>query len=50
LPTTAGAAAGRGGRGFGAPAAPAIPGNYTFTLHVAEKTYRQTARLVSRAH
>lgn len=42
-------AAGRGGRGFGATAPPAAAGDYTFTLHVAGKTFRQTARLVSRA-
>jgi photosystem II stability/assembly factor-like uncharacterized protein len=41
---------GRGGRGAGAPAPPpALPGDYTFTLHVGGKAYVEKARLVSRA-
>jgi photosystem II stability/assembly factor-like uncharacterized protein len=42
--------AGGRGRGFGAPGQPpAAPGEYTFTLNVAGKTYVQKARLISRA-
>jgi photosystem II stability/assembly factor-like uncharacterized protein len=46
----AGARGGRGGRGFGAQSGPpAAPGEYTFTLHAAGKSYQQKARLMSRA-
>ena len=40
---------GRGGRGGGAQAPPAAPGEYTFTLNAGGKTYLQKAKLVSRA-
>jgi len=41
---------GRGGRGAGPQTAPAAePGEYTFTLHVAGKSYEQKARLIARA-
>jgi photosystem II stability/assembly factor-like uncharacterized protein len=40
---------GRGGRGGGAQSPPALPGDYTFTLHAGDKTYVQKARLISRA-
>jgi hypothetical protein len=40
---------GRGGRGGGAQSPPALPGDYTFTLHAGDKTYMQKARLISRA-
>jgi hypothetical protein len=42
------APAGRGGRGAQA-ATPAAPGDYTFTLNAAGKTYVQKARLISRS-
>ncbi len=49
-PSTESPTPGRGGRGGGGQAAhPAPPGEYTFTLNAAGKTYVQKARLISRA-